>query len=71
MWKPDLVAPTPHGGLVAFGLEDRTFPNGWDTSGACPQVAGLAALLCTAEPSLKLEVLFTRIRIGARDLGLT
>ena len=68
--KPDLVAPTPRDGLVAFGGEDRSFPEGWGTSGACPQAAGLAALLWTAEPSLMLGELLGRIRAGARDLGL-
>lgn len=68
--KPDVVAPTPRNGLVAFGGEDRRFPEGWGTSGACPQAAGLAALLWTAEPSLTVEQLFARIRRGARDLGL-
>jgi serine protease AprX len=68
--KPDLLAPTPRGGLVAFGLENRSFPNGWGTSGACPQAAGLAAILWTAEPSLTVEELFGRIRAGAKDLGL-
>ncbi len=43
--KPDLVAPVPRAGLVAFGDEARRFPHGWGTSGACPQAAGLAALL--------------------------
>lgn len=68
--KPDVVAPTPRGGVVAFGLEDRSFPNGWGTSGACPQAAGLAAILWTAEPDLTVGELLGRIRAGARDLGL-
>lgn len=67
--KPDLVAPTPRYGLVAFGLEDRSFAEGWGTSGACPQAAGLAALLWTAEPGLSPSELFERLRQGARDLG--
>lgn len=68
--KPDVVAPTPRNGLVAFGGEERRFAEGWGTSGASPQAAGLAALLWTAEPSLAVEQLFARIRRGARDLGL-
>lgn len=68
--KPDLVAPTPRGGLIAYGQEDRRFAEGWGTSGACPQAAGLAALLWTVEPSLTVGELFDRLRRGARDLGL-
>lgn len=67
--KPDLVAPVPRQGLVAFGDQDRRLPFGWGTSGACPQVAGMAALLWTAEPDPNSEQLFERIRPGARDLG--
>lgn len=43
--KPDVTAPTPPDGRVVYGEEIRSLPNGWGTSGACPQVAGLAALL--------------------------
>jgi serine protease AprX len=43
--KPDVTAPTPPNGRVVYGDEVRSLPNGWGTSGACPQVAGLAALL--------------------------
>ena len=67
--KPDLVAPTPRGGVVAFGREDRAFAEGWGTSGACPQAAGLAALLWTAAPELTPAEIFERLRRGARDLG--
>jgi serine protease AprX len=67
--KPDLVAPVPRRGLVAFGDEDRRFPFGWGTSGACPQAAGLAALLWTAEPDLVTADLFALMRNGAGDLG--
>jgi serine protease AprX len=67
--KPDLVAPVPSRGLVAFGDENRRFPFGWGTSGACPQAAGLAALLWTAAPDLSPAELFAQMRQGARDLG--
>lgn len=67
--KPDLVAPVPRNGLTAFGDEDRRFPNGWGTSGACPQAAGLAALLWTAEPDLRAGQVFERMRGSACTLG--
>jgi serine protease AprX len=43
--KPDVTAPTPPNGRVVYGDDVRSLPDGWGTSGACPQVAGLAALL--------------------------
>jgi serine protease AprX len=67
--KPDVVAPVPRQGMVAFGEENRRFPNGWGTSGACPQAAGLAALLWSAEPDLGAREIFERIRQSAEDLG--
>jgi serine protease AprX len=67
--KPDLVAPVPRDGLVAFGGSDRRFPQGWGTSGACPQAAGLAALLWTAAPELEAAEVFASMRNAARNLG--
>lgn len=67
--KPDVVAPVPRNGLVAFGDADRRFPDGWGTSGACPQAAGLAALIWTGEPGLKGEEVFERIQQKALDFG--
>lgn len=46
--KPNVTAPTPPNGRVLFGDRPRNFPNGWGTSGACPQAAGLLALLLSA-----------------------
>lgn len=43
--KPDVTAPTPENGRIVYGSSVVTMPFGWGTSGACPQVAGLAALL--------------------------
>jgi serine protease AprX len=46
--KPDITAPTPPDGRVLYGDGPRNLPDGWGTSGACPQVAGLLALLLSA-----------------------
>ncbi|HYG46651.1 MAG TPA: S8 family serine peptidase [Allosphingosinicella sp.] len=48
--KPDCVAPTY--GVVAWGCGYR-FMDWWGTSGACPQVAGLGALILARNPRLR------------------
>jgi len=67
--KPDITAPTPEHGSVVYGDEILAFPDGWGTSGACPQVAGLAALLLGADGGLGRDALFRLIRATAVPLG--
>lgn len=66
--KPDVTAPTPANGRVVYGNTIRALPNGWGTSGACPQVAGLAALLLSKQPDLSRDDLFDIIRRTATPL---
>jgi subtilisin family serine protease len=63
--KPDCVAPTY--GEVVWGQEYRHM-EWWGTSGACPQVAGLAALLLGIDPSLRPEDIGRIIRDTARTI---
>lgn len=67
--KPDVTAPTPQNGRIIFGDDVRALPDGWGTSGACPQVAGLAALLLAKNACLKRAELFNTIRGQATALG--
>jgi serine protease AprX len=66
--KPDVTAPTPPDGRVVYGDQVQSLPNGWGTSGACPQVAGLAALLLGTNPGTPEEVR-DAIRTTAVSLG--
>lgn len=63
--KPDVVAPT-YGEVIWGGGYERM--EWWGTSGACPQVAGLAALLLAKEPSLTPDQVRSIIRSTARAL---
>ncbi len=67
--KPDVTAPTPQNGEVVYGDDIRSLANGWGTSGACPQAAGLAALLLSLRPYLSRRLLFEKIRRSATSLG--
>lgn len=64
--KPDVVAPTY--GEVAWGGGYRKM-EWWGTSGACPQVAGLAALLLAVQPTLTPDEIRQIIRESAAPLG--
>lgn len=67
--KPDVTAPTPRNGRVIYGSSVRVLPDGWGTSGACPQAAGLAALLLSAQRALSPVQVYDAVRGGADDLG--
>jgi serine protease AprX len=67
--KPDVTAPTPRNGRILYGTGESVMANGWGTSGACPQVAGLAALLISADPNLTRADVFRKIRNSAQTLG--
>lgn len=64
--KPDCVAPTY--GEVVWGCGYQ-FMDWWGTSGACPQVAGLGALLLSIDPSLSPANVAKIIRDNCRPLA--
>jgi serine protease AprX len=63
--KPDVVAPTY--GEIVWGNGYRVM-EWWGTSGACPQVAGLAALILSVNPPLQPAQVGDIIRSTARPL---
>lgn len=65
--KPDCVAPTY--GEVVWGSGYRVM-EWWGTSGACPQVAGLAALILGLDPTLAPAEVGDVIRATCRDIQL-
>jgi serine protease AprX len=65
--KPDVAAPTPLNGRVVY-LDAVQTVSRWGTSGACPQAAGLAALLLAQRPELTYQQLFGIIRGTATTL---
>ena len=64
--KPDCVAPTY--GEVIWGCGYATM-DWWGTSGACPQVAGLAALLLSIRPDFTPHDIAEHIRSSCRALA--
>ena len=67
--KPDVMAPTPAYGRIVYGSDVVVLANGWGTSGACPQAAGLGALLLEHRPGLAPAALFDVIRSTAVRAG--
>ena len=65
--KPDVVAPTY--GEVVWGNGYRVM-EWWGTSGACPQVAGLTALMLGLDPALTPNQVADVIRNACRDIQL-
>lgn len=65
--KPDVSAPVY--GEALWGCGYRNFgPSGWGTSGACPQVAGLAALILSRDSTLSVEQVCNIVRYSANPL---
>lgn len=64
--KPDCVAPTY--GEVVWGCGYRTM-DWWGTSGACPQVAGLAALILSKNANLPATRVYDIIRNSCRPIN--
>lgn len=67
--KPDVIAPTPENGVILFGSAPLALRRGWGTSGAAPQVAGLAALLWSRKPAATATDLRDMILETAEKLG--
>ena len=67
--KPDVTAPTPENGRILYGGDVVTLAQGWGTSGACPQSAGLAALLLAKKGALSRGEVFDAIRSTSAPLG--
>jgi len=68
--KPDVVGVVPPDARIRVGKVERVFAKGWGTSGAAPQVAGLAAILLSHRPGSTSAAVRTAIQSGAVNLGL-
>lgn len=66
--KPDVNAPTPPDGRVLWGDQVASLPDGWGTSGACPQVAGLLAL-ALSKGATDRQAIVEAITSTAESLG--
>lgn len=69
--KPDATAPTPRNGKILYGDSERVLSDGWGTSGACPQAAGLAALMLSLNTQLSRDDIFNAIRSNSVDIGFS
>lgn len=69
--KPDVTAPTPRNGRILYGPKERVLADGWGTSGACPQVAGLAALMWEISPDMVPSDLRQAMAKTAVDMGFS
>jgi len=65
--KPDCVAPTYGETVWGNGYQKMEW---WGTSGACPQVAGLCALILAKDPTLTPHQVYDRVRSSCRTLPL-
>jgi subtilisin family serine protease len=64
--KPDCAAPTF--GWIVYGQKYDSVVEGWGTSGAAPQVAGLLALMMEQDPKATPSALYQRVRDRCRPL---
>jgi serine protease AprX len=65
--KPDCVAPTYGEIIWGSGYQHMEW---WGTSGACPQVAGLCALIFSQNQGLTPQQVYDRVRSTCRALPL-
>jgi hypothetical protein len=66
--KPDCAAPAF--GWILFGDTYKPSVEGWGTSGAAPQAAGLLAMMCEQRPTFKPHQHYDRIRKNCQKLPL-
>jgi serine protease AprX len=69
-WPPSRdAAASPDNGVVVFGPEVESMFEGWGRSSACPQVAGLAALLWSKTRALDAVQIRRAITSSCASLG--